>query len=396
MALSEIISINYQATFGYLSSAHYNKNSPPAIKFTDNDKFLLHTLGIYFNLGAGKDEDHDGVTDLKDKCSGTPEGAKIDKNGCPLDGDGDGVADYQDECPTLFGLSKTKGCPDLDKDGVSDKDDLCPDNPGLAQFNGCPDSDGDGIKDKNDKCPNVKGILKMNGCPDSDGDGISDEGDLCPNVAGVAEFKGCPDSDNDGIEDSKDMCPKIKGPIATLGCPDTDLDGVHNGIDKCPQVAGSPSHYGCPDTDNDGIFDDIDKCPAIPGTASNFGYPELKKETKQLFEKALQGIQFETGKAIIKPVSFAILNAIVKVMFENPSYKLLIGGHTHNVGDDGMNLTLSENRASSVANYLISHGVDPLRVTAYGYGETIPVDSNLNEKGRTRNRRVEFKVEFLQ
>ncbi|MCX6187739.1 MAG: OmpA family protein [Bacteroidetes bacterium] len=101
-------------------------------------------------------------------------------------------------------------------------------------------------------------------------------------------------------------------------------------------------------------------------------------------------------KAIIKPLSFPILNAIVKVMKNNPSYKLMIGGHTDDVGEDGMNMTLSQDRSSSVANYLITHGVDPMRVTATGYGETVPVDTNKSEKGRTRNRRVEFKVEFLQ
>jgi outer membrane protein OmpA-like peptidoglycan-associated protein len=129
---------------------------------------------------------------------------------------------------------------------------------------------------------------------------------------------------------------------------------------------------------------------------ANNGCPEIKKETKKLFEKALQGIQFETGKDIIKPVSFPILNAIVKVMKQNPSYKLVIDGHTDDVGDDGMNLTLSENRAAAVEKYLIGNGVSPMRLTSNGYGESKPVDTNLTVKGKTRNRRVEFKVEFIQ
>jgi outer membrane protein OmpA-like peptidoglycan-associated protein len=122
---------------------------------------------------------------------------------------------------------------------------------------------------------------------------------------------------------------------------------------------------------------------------------QLKKETQILFQKALQGIQFETGKAIIKPISFPILNSIAKVMRDNPEYKLNIGGHTDNVGEDAMNLTLSENRASSVANYLIEKGTDPMRITSQGFGETVPVNTNNSIKGRTRNRRVEFNVEFL-
>ncbi|MES2559459.1 MAG: OmpA family protein [Bacteroidota bacterium] len=394
--ITEVVSIAYQATFGYMTAAHNDPRTIPVVEPTGNDKFMFHTLGLGFNLGAEKDEDGDGVSDRLDKCAGTGKGIKVDAKGCPMDGDGDGVMDYLDKCPGLVGLASTNGCPDTDKDGVADNEDQCPTEAGLAALKGCPDTDDDGIIDSKDKCPTIKGTLSMEGCPDRDGDGIRDEDDICPDVKGVALFKGCPDTDNDGIEDSKDICPQVKGTTATNGCPDTDNDAVHDGIDKCPTVAGIAAHSGCPDTDNDGVFDDIDNCVTMPGTPGNKGCPEIKKETKQLFEKALQGVQFETGKAIIKPVSFPILDAIVKVMIENPSYKLTIGGHTDNVGDDAMNLTLSQNRASSVATYLIGRGVDPMRVIATGYGETMPVDSNSTAKGRTRNRRVEFKVEFLK
>lgn len=392
--MNDVLSINYQATVGYLGNAYYNPQQT-TVATTGNDLFMLHTVGLGFNLGAGKDEDKDGVSDKKDKCAGTPENAKVDLNGCPLDTDGDGIADYEDKCPSVAGITTTKGCPDTDKDGIADGDDQCPNEAGKPELKGCPDADGDGIIDSKDKCPNEKGTLVFDGCPDRDGDGIRDSEDLCPDVKGVALFKGCPDADGDGIEDSKDMCPQVKGPALTNGCPDTDNDGVHNGIDKCPTVSGSPTHSGCPDTDGDGVYDDIDRCVTIPGTAANYGCPAIKAEVKQLFQKALQGIQFETGKAIIKPVSFPILNAIVKVMKENPSYKLLIGGHTDDVGEDDMNMTLSQNRASAVADYLIGKGVDPLRLTATGYGETVPVDTNKSVKGRTRNRRVEFNVEFI-
>ena len=361
-----------------------------------NDGYLFHMVGLTFNFGTKKDADKDGVADRIDKCPNTPPRVAVDKDGCPLDRDKDGVPDYMDACPDVAGTAATHGCPDRDGDGVADKDDNCPDIKGLVALHGCPDADGDGIPDYLDSCPNQKGTLALNGCPDRDGDGIADKDDLCPDVKGLAQFHGCPDTDGDGIEDSKDMCPDQKGPASTNGCPDTDGDGVPDNLDKCPTLAGSPAHHGCPDTDGDGVYDDIDNCITIPGPASNHGCPELKKETKQLFEKALQGIQFETGKAVIKPVSFPILNAIVKVMSDNPTYKLMIGGHTDDVGEDAMNMTLSEDRAAAVANYLISHGVDPLRVTSKGYGKTQPVDTNKSEKGRAHNRRVEFKVEFLQ
>lgn len=369
LRLSPTITLNYQATFGYLFNDHYNPLTTAAPVNSISDQFMLHMVGIGLNLGRGSDEDKDGVQDYKDKCAHTPEKVAVDKNGCPLDGDGDLTYDYQDNCPNVSGPVSAAGCPD---------------------------GDGDGIADLQDACPTVAGTHELNGCPDRDKDGVEDSKDVCPDVFGTLRFNGCPDKDNDGVEDAKDMCPDQPGTIKANGCPDSDDDGVNDGIDKCKDQFGSPEHFGCPDTDKDGIYDDVDLCINIPGVPINNGCPEIKTEVKQLFQKALQGIQFETGKAIIKPVSYPILNSIVKVMDENPSYKLQISGHTDNVGEDEMNMTLSQDRATAVSNYLISHGVSPMRVSAAGYGETKPVDTNDSVKGRTRNRRVEFKVEFLQ
>ncbi len=335
-----------------------------------SDFYLQNSIGFVFNFGMKtKDADGDGVADKKDKCPNTSAGAKVDENGCTLDKDKDGVADDIDKCPDVSGSKELAGCPDGDGDGIADGADACPAEAGSADTKGCPDKDKDGIADKDDRCPDVAGALSLNGCPDVDGDGITD---------------------------TEDLCPDLKGPAATKGCPDTDNDGINDKIDKCPTAAGPASSQGCPDTDKDGIDDGSDKCPTIAGTPTNQGCPELKKEVKQLFQKALQGIQFETGKAVIKPLSYPILNSIAKVMSENPSYKLVIGGHTDAVGDDQMNMTLSENRAAAVANYLIAQGVNPIKIASAGFGESRPVDTNDSAAGRTRNRRVEFSVEFLQ
>ncbi len=390
--VSKVVGINYQATMGYMSS----DSRDYVIGGQFNDAFLLHTIGLNFNFGKQKDQDGDGVSDIKDKCPDTPKGAKVDKTGCPIDSDGDGVFDYQDACPQVSGVAATQGCPDKDKDGVADGDDQCPDVAGLSAMKGCPDTDGDGIIDSKDKCPNVKGTIELEGCGDRDGDKVKDEEDKCPDKAGLIKFNGCPDTDDDGVMDTEDLCPDKKGPVTTKGCPDTDNDGVTDNIDKCPEVAGLPANAGCPDTDGDGLNDSADNCPNVAGPTTNGGCPELKVATKQLFQKALQGIQFETGKAIIKPVSFPLLNSIAKVVINNPTYKLIIEGHTDDVGDDAMNMTLSQNRADAVAKYLISQGADPLRVTGKGMGETTPVDTNKSAAGKARNRRVELKVEFLE
>jgi OOP family OmpA-OmpF porin len=89
------------------------------------------------------DADKDGVVDDEDKCPDTPEGVKVDREGCPLDTDADGVADYEDKCPdTPKGVKVDKeGCPlDTDADGVADYEDKCPDTPKGVKVDreGCP------------------------------------------------------------------------------------------------------------------------------------------------------------------------------------------------------------------------------------------------------------------
>lgn len=106
----------------------------------------------------------------------------------------------------------------------------------------------------------------------------------------------------------------------------------------------------------------------------------------------LNNIFFETGKSELKSESFPELDRVVKMLTENPSMKIEIGGHTDNVGTDSDNKSLSENRAIAVRTYLLNHGVDQSRVTAAGYGETKPVDSNETDAGRANNRRVEFTI----
>jgi OOP family OmpA-OmpF porin len=69
-----------------------------------------------------------------------------------------------------------------------------------------------------------------------------------------------------------------------------------------------------------------------------------------------------------------------------------IAGHTDDVGSEAYNQKLSENRAQSVATYIIEHGIDTSRLNAVGYGESRPIAFNSDEEGRQKNRRVEFKV----
>jgi outer membrane protein OmpA-like peptidoglycan-associated protein len=318
-------------------------------------------LGMVWVFGdsrnwKNKDDDGDGVKNKRDKCPYTPVGFWVDTYGCPLDDDKDGVFNDVDSCPdTPEGVPVDQwGCPfDDDMDGVLDYLDNCPDTPEGVQVdsNGCPlDTDGDGVPDYLDKCPDTPaeayGFIDENGCPlDTDGDGVFDYLDKCPDT-----------------------------PAEALGFIDEN---------------------GCPkDTDEDGIPDYLDKCPALKGTIENNGCPVVKETVKKVFEKALQGIQFESGKATIKRASFPVLDQITTIMNENPEYLLVINGHTDNVGNPGKNLILSEGRAKAVQDYLIKKGIASSRLTAKGYGDTQPVVENTTNANKAKNRRVELIVKF--
>ena len=231
------------------------------------------------------------------------------------------------------------------------------------------DRDSDGIVDSVDACPGQAGPASLSGCPDRDGDNIADKDDSCPDVAGLAKYKGCP-------------------------IPDTDKDGINDEEDKCPDVAGVARYQGCPipDTDKDGINDEEDKCPNEIGPASNFGCPEIPMEVVEKINLAARNIFFATGSSKLLAKSYPSLNNVVKIMQDNPSYKVDIAGHTDTTGTAEKNHVLSHDRANAVKAYLISKSIDESRIKSEGFGFTMPIASNKTAAGKAKNRRVEMKL----
>ncbi len=101
-------------------------------------------------------------------------------------------------------------------------------------------------------------------------------------------------------------------------------------------------------------------------------------------------ITFDTARIDIKANFTNVLDSVVLVVNEFDKTVLEVAGHTDSVGSDSANLSLSEGRANSVANYLRGKGVKPERLTTIGYGETRPVADNSTDAGRVQNRRVEL------
>jgi OmpA-OmpF porin, OOP family len=106
----------------------------------------------------------------------------------------------------------------------------------------------------------------------------------------------------------------------------------------------------------------------------------------------LKNIYFDFDKTTLKNESFPELNKVVDFLKRNESVEIEIAGHTDNKGSDDYNASLSQGRSQAVVDYLISQGIQEFRLTAHGYGESKPVESNDSEEGRAVNRRVEFTV----
>jgi outer membrane protein OmpA-like peptidoglycan-associated protein len=179
-------------------------------------------------------------------------------------------------------------------------------------------------------------------------------------------------------------CPVPKEePAAPPPPKDSDGDGVTDDKDKCP---GTPAGRkvdanGCEfDTDKDGLVDAVDKCPTIYAKTPDGCPPPL----------VLEGVFFDNNKATLKPESFPVLDKAAIGMKDWGDVKIEVAGYTDSVDSDEHNMKLSQSRAETVRDYLISKGISADRISAKGYGESSPIADNATEEGRAKNRRVEL------
>ncbi|MDZ7818212.1 MAG: OmpA family protein [Aliarcobacter sp.] len=170
------------------------------------------------------------------------------------------------------------------------------------------------------------------------------------------------DIDGDGIIDSEDDC-LTTNPCTGKGC-------------EKPK----PKPIIIPDTDGDGILDNLDQCPDTPKgfEINSVGCSELVN----------LDVQFDTGKWKIKDEFTEKIDLFVDFMKKHKNYNAIIEGHTDSVGTEQNNQILSENRATSVKNYLIEKGVEESRLKTEAYGESRPLNDNITKEDKQANRRV--------
>lgn len=142
-----------------------------------------------------------------------------------------------------------------------------------------------------------------------------------------------------------------------------------------------------------GYLSDIKKIN-IPESYSgeSFTLNETLSKVKVGKKVVMKNIFFESGKTILTTSSYVELDKLVKILEDNPGMKIEISGHTDNSGSAIINARLSTERARAVVDYIVSKGIDRARLSYVGYGPDQPVADNSTEAGRSKNRRVEFKI----
>ena len=158
---------------------------------------------------------------------------------------------------------------------------------------------------------------------------------------------------------------------------------------------------GCPkDSDGDGVCDGLDQCPATPAglrvDVNGCSIEVIEKETEMLDTGMirLHEINFETGKAVLLPESFQILDVMGALLRKWPDLRIEIGGHTDSKGTAAANQKLSEARAAAVKTRLVTSfpELKAEQLTVKGYGESKPMVPNTTAENLAKNRRVEFVV----
>ena len=205
------------------------------------------------------------------------------------------------------------------------------------------------------------------------------------------------DSDGDGVGDDVDRCANTPSGdnVDAQGCTvpkDRDGDGVLDQNDRCPRTPAGVNvdARGCTipeDSDGDGVVDDDDRCPnTAQGIQVDVRGCEIKEEIQ------LPGVQFESNSDQLLQGNRQVLLDAAATLRRNPELRVEVAGYTDDQGAAEYNEGLSLRRAFTVRDFLIAFGVDGDKLSANGYGESSPVETNATAAGRAENRRVVLRI----
>jgi outer membrane protein OmpA-like peptidoglycan-associated protein len=118
----------------------------------------------------------------------------------------------------------------------------------------------------------------------------------------------------------------------------------------------------------------------------------VSEEEESVIVNAVSNLEFASGKSTISDKSIPALNQMAEMMVRNTKFRVILKGHTDDVGDPAANQKLSQDRVNSVIAYLVGKGINKDRLVGLGYGDKQPIADNETAEGRQKNRRVEFEI----
>jgi outer membrane protein OmpA-like peptidoglycan-associated protein len=124
---------------------------------------------------------------------------------------------------------------------------------------------------------------------------------------------------------------------------------------------------------------------AIPGA-------DVQRRDDSLLVNFQSALLFDSGSSTLNPGAYDRMRSLATTLNNYPKSQVIIKGHTDAEGTDNLNQRLSEQRADRVRQFLISEGVNGARISAIGFGETMPIATNATPEGRAQNRRVEIEI----
>lgn len=386
------------------------------------------------------DSDGDGIPDKTDKCP-SEKGTEF-TGGCP-DSDEDGIVDKDDKCPDEKGIAEENGCPikDMDKDGVVDKEDKCPEQAGPQSNMGCPvvDSTANAALSATGNTTSIDGssVANTQNLNTTTANGINASGSDVSNTqnlnttttSGTLANKGATQQPYIGTTTMKTaQTTNTNGSIANKGTTtnsSSDLSqlpvsevvvlnedgsrtknytskksskkssGKKKSGKKSKRSSSPKTNTETFTTSNDVVSTTnvgvVSQPNTVTTTAKGVTLGSISSEDQQLLKNAINAIQFETGKSVLKKESYTTLAQISELAKKYPDFVLRVTGHTDNKGGDELsNVKLSVARARAVYNYFVRKGLDYSQLSYRGCGDGTPVDTNETEDGRFKNRRVEF------